>query len=57
MMRDISGSCKGNNEFNGWSKRISVAQREPDQPVVKIEIDDLAPPIESRLINPRLLAA
>ncbi len=48
---------KGNLEFNGWSDQISVTQREPDQLIVVLEIDDLASPLESRLINPHLEAA
>jgi hypothetical protein len=45
---------KGNTEFNEWSKQVGLAQREANQPVVIIEIDELAPPLESRLINPHL---
>lgn len=48
---------KGNAEFNKWSERVSRTQKEPNQPVIIIEIDDLAPPLESRLINPHLEAA
>lgn len=48
---------KGNADFNAWSKKISLAQREPNQPVIIIEIDALAPPLESRLVNPHLEAA
>lgn len=45
---------KGNLEFNDWSDKISLSQRELNQPVIIIEIDEIAPPLESRLINPHL---
>lgn len=48
---------KGNLDFNKWSERINRAQREPNQPVVIVGIDDLAPPLESRLINPHVEVA
>lgn len=48
---------KGNDDFNAWSQQISIAQREPNQPVIIVEIDDLAPPLESRLINPHVEVA
>lgn len=48
---------KGNTEFNKWSEKIGLAQRESNQPVVIVEIDELAPPLESRLINPHLIEA
>jgi hypothetical protein len=48
---------KGKTDFNEWNERINLAQREAGQPVIKIEIDDLAPPLQSRLINPHLIAA
>jgi hypothetical protein len=46
---------KGNDEFNAWSEKTNLAQREPNQPVVVVEIDDLAAPLESRLVNPHLV--
>ena len=48
---------KGKTDFNRWCEDVGLAQKEPNQPVIKIEIDDLAPPLESRLINPHLIAA
>src|SRR5438046_1105434 len=48
---------KGKADFNEWNERISLAQREAGQPVIKVAIDDLAPPLHSRLINPHLIAA
>jgi hypothetical protein len=48
---------KGNAEFNAWCERVNREQHEPNQPVVIIEIDELAPPLQSRLINPHLEAA
>jgi hypothetical protein len=48
---------KDNADFNAWSKKAARAQKEPNQPVIVIEIDDLAAPLESRLINPHLAAA
>lgn len=43
-----------NPEFNSWSRRVNELQREPEQPVVYIKIQGLAPPQVSRLINPHL---
>jgi len=48
---------KGKTDFNAWNERINLEQREPGQPVITVEIDDLAPPMQSRLINPHLIAA
>ena len=48
---------KDNLDFNKWSERVNRAQRESNQPVVIVGIDDLAPPLESRLINPHLEVA
>lgn len=48
---------KGNSEFNGWSKRINLLQRELKQAVITVKIDNLAPPLESRLVNPHLVNA
>jgi len=45
---------KGNAGFNEWATRIGFSQKETSQPVVIVEIDELAPPLESRLINPHL---
>ena len=45
---------KGNADFNKWSEKVSRAQKEPNQPVIIVEIDGLLPPLESRLINPHL---
>lgn len=45
---------KGNTDFNEWSERTGLAQRESNQPVIIVEIDGVAPPLESRLINPHL---
>lgn len=47
---------KGNSEFNKWALEIARTQREPNQPVLIVEVEDLAPPppVESRLINPHL---
>ena len=45
---------KDQTDFNAWSERISVDQREANQPVVIIGVDDLAPPVESRLVNPHV---
>ncbi len=48
---------KGKTDFNAWNERIGLAQKESDQPIITVEIDDLAPPLQSRLINPHLIAA
>ena len=45
---------KSNPEFNKWSRETSFVQKEPNQPVIIVEIDELAPPLESRLVNPHL---
>ena len=44
---------KGHAEFNAWSEEVGCGQREAGQPVVIIEVDDLA---SSRLINPHVEA-
>lgn len=43
-----------NPEFNSWSRKVNESQREPEQPVVYIKIEGLAPAQASRLINPHL---
>lgn len=48
---------KGNTDFNVWSEKIGLAQKEPNQPVIIVEIDELAPLLESRLVNPHLIEA
>lgn len=48
---------KDNAEFNKWSREAGFAQKEPNQPVIIVEIDELAPPLESRLVNPHLEVA
>ena len=45
---------KSNADFNKWNEGVSLTQRESNQPVIVVEIDDIAPPLESRLINPHL---
>lgn len=45
---------KDNTEFNRWNDLVALRQREPGQPVIIVEIDELAPSSESRLVNPRL---
>lgn len=45
---------KDNADFNAWSERVAFSQKEADQPVIIVEIDDLAPPLESRLVNPHI---
>jgi len=41
-------------EFNKKSKSLAEKQREPGQPVVIVKIKGLAPPLVSRLIEPKL---
>jgi len=41
-------------EFNEKSKSLAEKQREPGQPVVIVRIKGLAPPLVSRLIEPKL---
>jgi len=48
---------RGKTDFNKWNEHLTLAQRDPGQPVIRVEIDDLAPPVQSRLINPHLIAA
>ena len=52
----ISFRIKGDEEFNKWSKQISLELRESKQPILIVEIEGLAPPppVESRLINPHI---
>ena len=47
---------KGHTEFNAWSEKIGLPQRDPSQSVVIIEVDDLTPPLTSRLVNPHVEA-
>ena len=46
----------GDKEYNEWSCRLAEANREPERPVVIVEIQELAPE-RSRLVNPRLRLA
>lgn len=41
-------------EFNEKALEIAHKQREPNQPVVKVKVQKLLPPIETRLVNPQL---
>ena len=50
----ITFNIKGHTDFNVWSKKIGKDQREPNQPVIVVEIDELAPPLGSRLVNPHV---
>ena len=45
---------EGNPKFNSWSRKVNESQREPEQPVVYIKIERLAPAQVSRLINSHL---
>ena len=45
---------KGHAEFNTWSEKAGLSQREAGQPVIVIEVDDIAPPLDSRLVNPHV---
>lgn len=47
---------KDSPEFNKWILEIARSQHEPNQPVLLVEVEDLAPPppLESRLINPHI---
>ena len=45
---------EGDNEYNEWSKKMSVKQREPEQPVVYIRIKGLKP-AKSRLLKPEVI--
>ena len=41
-------------EFNKRAMDLAQAKREPDQPLIIVRIQKLLPPMESRLVNPRV---
>lgn len=41
-------------EFNSWAKETAEKQQEKGQPIVIVHIDNLVPPLESRLVNPKV---
>lgn len=43
-------------EFSRRSMELARARREPNQPVVVIHIQTLRPPLDSRLVDPRVTA-
>ena len=45
---------ENNSEFNKKSLEIAHKHREANQPVVKVKVEKLLPPVETRLVNPRL---
>ena len=47
---------EGDEEYNEWSRRLAEKQREPDQPVVYVNIKGLKPP-KSRLLEPEVAVA
>ena len=53
---EIIFRIKGNVEFNRWAKAISRNRHEARRPIVVVEVEGLSPPppVESRLINPRV---
>ena len=48
---------KDNLAFNAWSNDIGRSQQERNQTRVIVQIDDIAPVMESRLINPHVAVA
>jgi len=47
---------EGDSEYNEWSKRLSLKQREPGQPIVYVRVKGLRP-VKSRLIKPEVAIA
>ena len=45
---------ENDSEFNEKSLEIAHKQREPGHSVVKVKVQKLLPPFESRLVNPQL---
>ncbi|MDO8734436.1 MAG: hypothetical protein Q7K21_04690 [Elusimicrobiota bacterium] len=45
---------KNDTEFNTKSLEIANKRREPNQPLVKVSMEKLLPPFETRLVNPQL---
>ncbi len=43
-----------NPEFNEWAAHIANSRRELNQPIVTVKAQKLLPPLESRLVNPRV---
>ena len=41
-------------KFNKRAMDLAQAKREPDQPLIIVRIQKLLPPMESRLVNPRV---
>lgn len=42
--------------FSQQSLQLARAHREPNQPVILVRVQTLRPPLESRLVNPRVEA-
>ena len=40
--------------FSKRSLELARARREPDQPMVLVQVQTLRPPLESRLVDPRI---
>lgn len=47
-------NLEDNPEFNEWAIGVAKSQREANQPVVVVKTQKLLPPLESRLVNPRV---
>ena len=41
-------------EFSAKSNQISMTRKEPNQPIVRVKIKRLLPPLESRLLEPEV---
>jgi len=50
-------NLKDNAEFNDWALEAARSQCEPNQPMVIVKVEGLAPVPDSRLIRPELVPA
>ena len=51
---EIIFQIRNNRPFNEWAKGITRKLHESGRPVILVEADDILPPLESRLVNPRI---
>lgn len=47
----------GDEAFNRHARDLAKRSREPNQPVVVVSVSGLAPPLTSRLIDPKIQVA
>lgn len=53
----VTFNLKDNPEFNDWALQAARSQCEPNQPMVIVKVEGLAPVPSSRLIGPELVPA